>query len=617
MATFGHKIPSTAEPVASSSEPQRESPRASTASEKPTLPTKRDRRELLVLAALGATFGFLTGWGLWTEIHFDSIEFALFVIPLALAAYILYDPIGELINRGDKEGSIEHPERRGVAAFSTGALALLAVAGFDHSLGSALGDALGKLANELIQTKLEAFVTLGTDLERLANRAHDMGAFWIVLFFLIIVGVSSLLVTLVWAHGARRDPLRSMHWGAFVGLGLGAVGAIGLASYLVHRNLFDYWPSWILAGLVVFWFFVPGLLGGWAIHKLDHGSSPTHDISWYLGISSAIYAIVLLASAKWFQHYFSNYKDSISGLIWLPVCALLFQNLGWALAPYSRRKICDGPLCPWRAAISQPSPEKQDPQERPAGVVVPIRDGGSSLSADTHARRTSASQSREMLLKPKGDRLWGTALLVLALIVAAPAYLLGTLRNDRSIAGNVEGSLVQDSGLRTKGLTVHSAGRVVTISGVVDNESEHAAAVQRALSVRGVKQLIDQIQIAQIQVAPPAPPTPAVVTPVPPPAPAINATVSITVPQGRGKAGTAGPQKQSVTPKAADTQKHGFFHLPKKDNLVNPPHGTQTQAVAPKTADPQKKGFFHFLKKDKNNNNNNKQQPKPNNAPSH
>jgi hypothetical protein len=622
-------------PVVAAEPPQQVSPgqnhpntRAASATHKP--PTKRQHRELLALAALGATFGFLTGWGLWTEIHFDSVEFVLTVVVLALAGYVFIDPLSELVKEsGAEEGGDHGTERRGVAAGVFGAAGLLTVAAIDHSLTSALGEALKKLAEELGSPNkdLKVLQVIAPDITWAADWILHIGAFWTALILLGIVGFSSLAITYFWSRGARRQPILSPHFGAAVGLLLGIGGSSLLVLYLVRRDLFHSWPSWMFALLALFWFAVPGFMGGWAIRKLEDKPNPTREIAWYLVISSAVYIFAVVASARIIQHAFPAYKESIEGLIWLPVCALVFQNLGWGLVPYFRRKNCDAPLRPLGKVMEQPAPETAGP----ALLEMPRRDGAVLPVIATGSRQAP----QEMILKPKRDRLLATVGLVLAVMVATPLYLLGTLRNDRSIAHSVEGNLQQDSGLRTKTLTVHSSGRVIMISGVVHNETERAEAIRRALSVRGVRQLIDQIQVVPPPLAPQAPPaaSPGIVAApevVAPPS-SINATVSIGGAAGPGPASSAASVQKSPAgtkitnlqkpatvrqpevSKAADSEKHkGLLGLLKKgkQNLGGNPTDThKSEAAKPnessKPADAQKHGLFHFLKKDKNKENNN------------
>jgi predicted RecA/RadA family phage recombinase len=139
---------------------------------------------------------------------------------------------------------------------------------------------------------------------------------------------------------------------------------------------------------------------------------------------------------------------------------------------------------------------------------------------------------------------------------------------------------------------------------VVENEAEHAKAVQEALAVRGVKQLIDQIQV--LPAAPLSPGAPSTASGGPAQAPpAINATISIGGSAGAGSTGAgkgqAGNAQKPVAASKADSQKHGFFHLPKRNSQTSTT-GAQKQTDTSKTADSQKQGFFHFLKKNKDKN---------------
>jgi hypothetical protein len=276
-------------------------------------------------------------------------------------------------------------------------------------------------------------------------------------------------------------------------------------------------------------------------------------------------------------------------LLFLPILALLCQNLGWALALHLRYQAWEHDPKP-----SPGAPGLKETKEQTIGAVLPFPREDGSLGSGVGP--TAAARAKDLVLKPKGDRLWAAVALILALIASGLAFYVGFFRTDPEIVINIEENIRQDSGLRRAGLIVHSSGRRVTISGAVDDETEHAQAVQKALAVRGVTQLIDQIQVA-----PPAPalaPTvPAVAVPASQPnPPAVNATVSIVVPKGTGQVSAAGAQKQAAAPKVADAPKHGFFHLPKKDNTATTP-GAQKTTGTPKPADTQKQGFFHFFKK--------------------
>jgi BON domain len=79
--------------------------------------------------------------------------------------------------------------------------------------------------------------------------------------------------------------------------------------------------------------------------------------------------------------------------------------------------------------------------------------------------------------------------------------------NDSQISNAIQSKFSQDSGLQDKQLTVQAADGVVTIAGTVENQVQRDAAASKAASVDGVKQVINNIQIAspdQTASAPPA-----------------------------------------------------------------------------------------------------------------
>jgi hypothetical protein len=560
--------------------------------------------KLLVLAALGATFGFLTGMGLWNQIHFHSIEFVLLAIPLGLAGYVLYDPVKELIE--GREPGTELPERRGVAALATAALATLVISAFEHSLDGALSDDLTELADRL--NKLTGPLhSLGSDLGSLAEHLHNWGGLAVALIAFACVGVAALSVTHYWVNGARHKPPRAAHYGAYTGLVFGAIAAGLLVLYFWRRDLLHSGLPWAVAGLTLFWFLVPGLIGGLAIHRAQHDPRPTRSILWYLSASSIVYVLLLLISAKIFEIYHPLYKDTINSLVWLPIVALMFQNLGWALGPYFKPESCDGPLClTGTGAVT--TIDESSPERTPGPMLVefPGRIQASPPAASLpDDDRTSADRAKDMILKPKGDRLWATVAFVLALVTAALAYRLGSVRTDPELVTNIEQKLRQDSGLHDKPLTVRSTDKIVTIAGVVDNEVEHAKAVREASSIRGVRQLIDKVQVVPPVTPQPAAATNTVSAPVPAPSPAVNPTVSIGVATGSSNVTAVSGQK-AQPPKAADARKH--LGLPQflSKYKTNQTSASDAQKTDPsKSADAQKKqGFFSRLLKKKDDNNN-------------
>jgi hypothetical protein len=567
---------------------------------------------LLALAAFGAAIGFLTGIGLYGEVRFEPLLFIFQALILGSAAYVLFDPAMELLH--DRLGAArgKFPEGRKLIATAVVALATVLVSAFHHSLGETLKEELGKLA----------------DLERLFGPLRDINGFVLAITIMSCVGLIALLTTHSWALGAKAQRWRSALYGGITSLVAAiAVGSL-LVWYLANRHfLHSYLWGAVVGLLALFWFFGPGLIGGMAIDKFRPHSSPTGGVLGYLLLFSAGYALSLLIAAYAFEVAFPIYKDSVDAFIWLPVVALISQNLGWALGPFFRREFCDHHLGMSGGATEKPAAERK----LPPVVAFPGPRTASPLAlASIDDKQTPAARAQDLLLKPKGDRMWAALALLFTLVATGFAYHAGAMRRDPEIADNIQRDIQQDSGLRKKGLNVHSAGRIVTLSGVVDDEAEHAAAVQRALSVRGVKQLIDQIQVAPA--TPPA--STAISTPSAgpqPPAPAIDATISIGGAASQGKVGSSanGPaphgtaanakpevsQKSVEAPKTAEAQKHkGLLNFLKKDKNNQAATDSKNPADAAKSPDSEKhKGLFNFLKKDKNNNGNKNPILTPNN----
>ncbi len=93
--------------------------------------------------------------------------------------------------------------------------------------------------------------------------------------------------------------------------------------------------------------------------------------------------------------------------------------------------------------------------------------------------------------------------------------------NDAQISSDIQNKLNTDSGLANKQLKIESANGTVTLSGNVDNQTERDAAARYAASVPGVKQVVNNLQVASDSTAaaemaqPPVEPAP---TPQPAPA---------------------------------------------------------------------------------------------------
>ncbi|HZQ22492.1 MAG TPA: BON domain-containing protein [Terriglobales bacterium] len=114
--------------------------------------------------------------------------------------------------------------------------------------------------------------------------------------------------------------------------------------------------------------------------------------------------------------------------------------------------------------------------------------------------------------------------------------LLGVACNkapsDADIQSAIQSKFSQDSGLQGKQLGVQSAGGTVTLTGNVDTEIQRDAAARQASSVAGVKEVVNNLQVA----APPAPevaqaPPPPVEEPKPAPKPRVKHRSSAPAPQ--------------------------------------------------------------------------------------
>ncbi len=92
--------------------------------------------------------------------------------------------------------------------------------------------------------------------------------------------------------------------------------------------------------------------------------------------------------------------------------------------------------------------------------------------------------------------------------------------NDAQVTSEIQSRLGADSGLQNKQITVQSDKGTVTLSGTVDNDAQREAAAKYAAAQPGVKQIINNLQVASISAAAPAQDAPAMNEPAPAPAPA-------------------------------------------------------------------------------------------------
>ncbi|HEX3105877.1 MAG TPA: BON domain-containing protein [Terriglobales bacterium] len=99
-------------------------------------------------------------------------------------------------------------------------------------------------------------------------------------------------------------------------------------------------------------------------------------------------------------------------------------------------------------------------------------------------------------MKAKRSKFWQAA--VCAALLALSAACTKT-PNDAQVVSDVQAKLSTDSGLQSKQLTVQSSNGTVTLSGIVDNDSERDAAAKYAASEPGVRTVINNLRVGTEQ----------------------------------------------------------------------------------------------------------------------
>src|SRR5438552_707734 len=91
------------------------------------------------------------------------------------------------------------------------------------------------------------------------------------------------------------------------------------------------------------------------------------------------------------------------------------------------------------------------------------------------------------------------SLVVVVALLTLGAFTIGCnqlgMRTDAQIAGDVQSKINSDPSLSTKQITVQSGSGVVTLSGVVANDTERSVAANDAAQVRGVKTVVNNLQV--------------------------------------------------------------------------------------------------------------------------
>lgn len=97
----------------------------------------------------------------------------------------------------------------------------------------------------------------------------------------------------------------------------------------------------------------------------------------------------------------------------------------------------------------------------------------------------------------------------LLLLAIALGMAAGCARkpDDAKISAEIQGRFSQDSGLSSKQLTVQASDGVVTLGGMVDNETQREAASRQAATIPGVRTVVNNLQVgnASAAAATPAP----------------------------------------------------------------------------------------------------------------
>jgi hypothetical protein len=135
--------------------------------------------------------------------------------------------------------------------------------------------------------------------------------------------------------------------------------------------------------------------------------------------------------------------------------------------------------------------------------------------------------------------------MVTVLLAALVAVGCSKAPNDAQITSEIQSQLSADSGLQGRPLSVQTADGVVTLSGTVDNENQKTAAARYASGVAGVKQVVNNLEVAPPAMEAQAPPVeetkPAVVTKPRPSTPRTHSSASSSSQSAPAPAAAAAP----------------------------------------------------------------------------
>ena len=86
--------------------------------------------------------------------------------------------------------------------------------------------------------------------------------------------------------------------------------------------------------------------------------------------------------------------------------------------------------------------------------------------------------------------------LIVSLLVILAGVACTKAADDNQLTGQIQTKLNEDSGLQGKPITVQTSNGVVTLSGTVDNETQRAAAARYASAIPGIKEVVNNLQVA-------------------------------------------------------------------------------------------------------------------------
>src|SRR3954462_4743508 len=95
------------------------------------------------------------------------------------------------------------------------------------------------------------------------------------------------------------------------------------------------------------------------------------------------------------------------------------------------------------------------------------------------------------------NSLFAVALLTLALALSVACTK--PAKSDAQLSGEVQNKITSDGSLQGKQIAVQSSNGVVTLSGTVASDAERSAASNDAAQVEGVRQVLNNLTVAQAQ----------------------------------------------------------------------------------------------------------------------